>query len=179
MMKKFQKLLPLLTFCFSILVFASMFFNVLQTDDNEAIMTGTKAVFGGAVAAFGPFASAKIQFSFPNLIGFFLPAILALGLVIYSLLDKKPNSIKMALKLLIVLSFGLSIFLLAYLPQNTKGLITIFGDDNIFNYEGAKLAVGAILGICFASLGFLSSAFYIVVNEVKPKKKTTKKRKSS
>lgn len=160
MLDKIKKLIPLITLCLSLLLFLSSFFTVLKTDDNEAMMNGMKAIFGGEIAAFGPFLSANVKFSFPNLLAFFFPAIISIALAIYSLLDKEGITVKKILDLVIFAGFILSIVLIVMLPHNTIGAVDWFGNENTFTYEGAKLAIGAILGLIFAVLGFLLSAYH-------------------
>ncbi|MGD9887176.1 MAG: hypothetical protein AB7T03_04350, partial [Bacilli bacterium] len=157
MSEKIKKSLPLMVLCFSLLLFFSAFLSAIKTDDNEIIMTGTTAIFGGQVAAFGAFLSASVKFSFLNLLAFFLPAILSIALGIYCIFDKEESLPKKILNIAINFSFLLSIVFLAMLPANTKGAYMVFGNEIIFAYEGAKLAVGAILGLIFSSLGFVVS----------------------
>ncbi len=162
MNKKIQSYLPLFSLVFSLLLLFMAFLNALSVD-GEPIMNGIKAIFGGNIASVGDFASADVTFSLLNFIAFFLPAVLSIAIAIYGVKNQKPNAIKLILGLLVAISFVLSVVLISTLPTNTKALISIFGGETSFTYEGAALGIGAVLGLIFAILGSVTSILYSVL----------------
>jgi len=162
MFNKIQKFLTLIVFVLSLMLLFSAFLNVLAVNDNS-LMTGITAVFGGNIAAVALFVSADINFSFLNLLAFFLPTIIAVVIVIYSLKNPDVNSKKIFLALLMVSVFVLSVILISTIATNTSGTINVFSIETTINYQSASLALGSILALIFSILGSITSALYFVL----------------
>jgi len=164
MMKNIQKILPLVSLVLGLLLLFSGFFTALTIDGNS-IMSGMKAIFGGSAAAIGGFSLATVNFSFLNFLGFFLPAIIAIGVAIYGMKNQEPNLVKTILGTILAFVFVLSIIFISVLPKNTTATGEVFG--TVFNYESADLGIGAILGIIFAILGAITSVLHSVIQFAK------------
>jgi hypothetical protein len=157
MYKKIKVYLPLVTLSVGILIALMSIFTVLKTNDGDAIMTGFVAVFGGEVAAFGTFASVDVQFSFFSFLAFFLPFLLSLGLFFVDKTTKLDKLINILLGLLLAIVYVYALYVFVNLGVYTKGTATILGIETTYSYEGAKLAIGAVLGVVFAVIGVLAS----------------------
>ncbi|MFA7076744.1 MAG: hypothetical protein WC152_08800, partial [Candidatus Izemoplasmatales bacterium] len=90
MLLKIQKYLPLVSLVLGLLLLFSAFLTALSSND-EAIMTGITAIFGGNIVDAGIFGSAKVNFSFLNFLAFFLPALVAIVIAVYGMVNQKPN----------------------------------------------------------------------------------------
>lgn len=160
MTKKLQSFLPVVILFLALLIFGSIFLNVLQNNNDEAILTGVTATFGGETFQIGGFLDHKVNFSFLNLLAFSLPALVSIIFVITTINDKKTSMSKLIFGLLLTLSFALSVVLFFQLPENTTHVTTILGNEVTANYGGQDLAIGAILGYVLAILGSITSLIY-------------------
>lgn len=160
MTKKLQNFLPVVILFLALLIFGSIFLNVLQNNNGEAILTGVTATFGGETFQIGGFLDHKVNFSFLNLLAFSLPALVSIIFVITTINDKKTSMSKLIFGLLLTLSFALSVVLFFQLPENTTHVTTILGNEVTANYGGLDLAIGAILGYVLAILGSITSLIY-------------------
>lgn len=160
MTKKLQNFLPVVILFLALLIFGSIFLNVLQNNNDEAILTGVTATFGGETFQIGGFLDHKVNFSFLNLLAFSLPALVSIIFVITTINDKKTSMSKLIFGLLLTLSFALSVVLFFQLPENTTRVITILGNEGTANYGSQDLAIGAILGYVLAILGSITSLIY-------------------
>lgn len=160
MTKKLQNFLPVVILFLALLIFGSIFLNVLQNNNGEAILTGVTATFGGETFQIGGFLDHKVNFSFLNLLAFSLPALVSIIFVITTINDKKTSMSKLIFGLLLTLSFALSVVLFFQLPENTTHVTTILGNEVTANYGGQDLAIGAILGYVLAILGSITSLIY-------------------
>ncbi|MDD3128738.1 MAG: hypothetical protein PHW21_00015 [Candidatus Izemoplasmatales bacterium] len=166
MIIKVQKFLPLVSLVFSLFLLFSALFTVLSIND-QAIMTGLEAIFGGEIASIAGFASADVNFSFLNFIAFFLPALLTIGIAIYGMKNQETNTVKSILGIVLTIVFILSIILISTMANNTTATLSVMGSDTTFSYEGANLAIGSILALIFAILGTVSSTLYSVMQFAK------------
>lgn len=164
MLKKIQKVLPLVSLVLGLLLLFSGFFTVLSADGNS-IMNGMKAIFGGSAAAIGSFNLATVNFSFLNFLAFFLPAIISIGIAIYGMVNQEMNLIKSILGVVLAVAFVLSVIFISTLPANTTATTAVLG--TVFNYGSADLAIGAILGLVFSILGAITSILYTVMQFAK------------
>ena len=162
MFKKLQSYLPLVSLVLALLLLFSSFFNALSVE-GDPIMTGIKAIFGGNIGSIGSFASADVQFSFLNLIGFFLPAVIAIITAIYGIRNQKASATKLFLGLILAVAFILSVIFVSSTPDNTTAMVTLFGGETTFDYGSASLGIGAVLGLIFSILGTISSIMYALV----------------
>ena len=160
MTKKLQSFLPVVILFLALLIFGSIFLNVLQNNNDEAILTGVTATFGGETFQIGGFLDHKVNFSFLYLLAFSLPALVSIIFVITTINDKKTSMSKLIFGLLLTLSFALSVVLFFQLPENTTHVTTILGNEVTANYGGQDLAIGAILGYVLAILGSITSLIY-------------------
>ena len=160
MTKKLQSFLPVVILFLALLIFGSIFLNVLQNNNDEAILTGVTATFGGETFQIGGFLDHKVNFSFLNLLAFSLPALVSIIFVITTINNKKTSMSKLIFGLLLTLSFALSVVLFFQLPENTTHVTTILGNEVTANYGGQDLAIGAILGYVLAILGSITSLIY-------------------
>lgn len=160
MTKKLQNFLPVVILFLALLIFGSIFLNVLQNNNDEAILTGVTATFGGETFQIGGFLDHKVNFSFFNLLAFSLPALVSIIFVITTINDKKTSMSKLIFGLLLTLSFALSVVLFFQLPENTTRVITVLGNEGTANYGYLDLAIGAILGYVLAILGSITSLIY-------------------
>jgi len=160
MTKKLQSFLPVVILFLALLIFGSIFLNVLQNNNGEAILTGVTATFGGETFQIGGFLDHKVNFSFLNLLAFSLPALVSIIFVITTINNKKTSMSKLIFGLLLTLSFALSVVLFFQLPENTTHVTTILGNEVTANYGGQDLAIGAILGYVLAILGSITSLIY-------------------
>ena len=162
-MKKYKNTLPVLSFLFALLLAVMLVFDVLETDDGNAIMDGFKAVFGGNVGSVGSFASVDVNFSILNLLAFLLPLILSIILIAQSR-GKKKSLTKAIHQVMLVVAFVFTIVIMINLGQYTKGTAELFGSETSYTYEGAKLAIGAILAIVFAGLGTVTTLVEVALD---------------
>lgn len=160
MTKKLQSFLPVVILFLALLIFGSIFLNVLQNNNGEAILTGVTATFGGETFQIGGFLDHKVNFSFLNLLAFSLPALVSIIFVITTINNKKTSMSKLIFGLLLTLSFALSVVLFFQLPENTTHVTTFLGNEGTANYGFLDLAIGAILGYVLAILGSITSLIY-------------------
>lgn len=160
MNKKNLKLLPALGLLFSMVVFFTIFFDVIKTDDGDGIMDGFKAIFGGEIGSIGSFASAKVLFSFKNFIGFILPVLVSVISIVILQSKNLSQGTKVGLGVVLTIVFALSAVMLYQLPQNTIGEVVVGGFTSDIDYEGANLTVASIIAIVASGLGFISSILY-------------------
>ncbi|MDA3932059.1 MAG: hypothetical protein PF513_04910 [Tenericutes bacterium] len=157
MNKKLKDSLPLLSIVFAVLIALMMVFSVLRTDGGDSIMSGFTAIFGGEVASIGGFASVDVNFSLVNFFAFLLPLIFTVGIFMLTRNSKGNDKINILFNVLIFASFIYSLIILVNLGTYTEGTATLFGGTVSYSYEGASLALGAILAIIFAVSGIITS----------------------
>lgn len=161
MSKKMQDVVLMFTLVFGLIICASLFFNVLETSDNEPIMDGILAVFGGEVASIGGFISSRIIFSMRNFIAFIFPLIFSLlGIVIIK--QSSAATIKLFAGIILSAVFVTSVYLLANLGLNTIGEVDVFGVTSKINYKQAELTIVSSVALVSAILGSVSSILYSV-----------------
>lgn len=163
MTKKLQNYLPVLIFSSGLLVLATIFFDVLQTSDGDAVLTGFTATFGGTPYQFGGFFNHTIQFSYLNLIAFGLPALVGLVVVIAVINEKKTSLKKLVFGVLLTFAFVVSTALIFQIPGNTTHITTIGGAEITGNYNNLNLAIGGILAYVFSIIGAILSLVYSVL----------------
>ena len=163
MFKNLKIYLPITSLLFALLLLFSIFFNALSLD-GEPVMLGTKAIFGGSIGAIGSFVSADVNFGNENFIAFFMPAIVAIILAIYSMRNKKTTPLKMLLSVLLTIFFVISVILIISMPEHTTATITSFLGDTSFDYGATTLGIGAIIGLITSILGAISSILFIVIH---------------
>ena len=163
MYKKLKEALPLITVVFGALIALMIVFNVLRTDDGDAIMNGLTAVFGGEVAAIGGFVSVDVNFSFLNLLAFFLPLIAAVVLFFLGKKTKKDMIMNVVFGVLLLGVFLFSMIIFTNIGSYTKGTATVGFISGDYTYEGAKIAIGAVFGMIFAIVGVLGSLLHVFI----------------
>lgn len=163
MTKKLQNYLPVLIFTFGLLVLATMFFDVLQTSDGDAVLTGVTATFGGTPYQASGFFDHTIQFSFLNLFAFGLPALIGLVAVIAVINEKKTSMKKLLFGVLLTFVFVISTVLIFQIPSNTTHITTILGAKISGNFGNLDLAIGGILAYVFSIIGAVLSLVYSVL----------------
>ncbi|HKL61571.1 MAG TPA: hypothetical protein VJY66_04230 [Acholeplasma sp.] len=160
MNKKNLKLLPALGLLFSMVVFFTIFFDVIKTDDGDGIMDGFKAIFGGEIASIGSFASAKVLFSYKNFIGFILPVLISVISIVVLQSKNLSQGTKVGLGVVLTVVFALSAVMLYQVAQNTVGEVVVGGFKTGIDYAGAKLTIASITAIVASGLGFITSILY-------------------
>lgn len=170
MVKRFFKLLPLLI-VIAVLITLAMVFLPALTNNDDKIMNGLKAVFGGNVAAVGSFASADIKFSFLNLLAYFLPAFLSLGFMMHVYKTKKSSRLKLIMTIFVLAGFITSTILLSSLGANTVGAIKVLGVTSEFTYKNANLGIGATIAMITSIIGAVLTALFLVLDFLLPNKK--------
>ncbi|WP_025724882.1 hypothetical protein [Acholeplasma granularum] len=163
MTKKLENLLPLVILLFGLLISVTMFLDVLKTNDDQAIMNGLTAIFGGNTYRFGTFIDHNVNFSILNLLAFILPGFMSILLVIGVINHKKTSYIKLIMGLITTTVFVISIILLFQLPSNTTFTRTIINVEYNGTYKAYNLAIGAVFGYVSAILGAVSSVIYSVL----------------
>ncbi len=158
MYKKIREVLPIVIIGLSMLIAITSILTVLKTSNDDAIMTGLTAIFGGEVAALGSFASVDVNFSLFNFLAFYLPVIVALLIFFMGRKTKLEHFILFLLSVLLTATFIGSIVIISNLGAYTQGTATLLGIETTYTYEGAKLALGSIISLILAILGALSSA---------------------
>lgn len=160
MSKKTNNVIPALILFFGLLVFISMFFDVLK-DSNGVTMTGITATFGRESFQFGGF-TRKVNFSFMNALAFILPGLLSVVFMAVASSYKKGSSANLFFGVILTAAFTLSVVLLFQLPVNTTHSYTLGGSTLTQNYSNQNLAIGAILGYSFGIAGAFVSLLYTI-----------------
>ena len=163
MTKRLQNFLPVFILLFGLFVLGSMFFDVLQNNNGDAIMTGTTATFGGTPYQFGTFFNHSVHFSYLNLLAFSFPAVIATISMVTVINEKKTSSSKFVLGIILTLTFILSVVLIFQLPENTLNTTTIGSTEVHGNYGSYNLAIGAVMAYIFAILGAIFSLLYAIL----------------
>ncbi len=163
MTRKLEKILPVFILLFGLLILFTIFFDSLENNNGEAIMSGMTATFGGNPYQYGIYFDHTIHFSTYNFIAYILPAFVSMLYIRMVINTKKTSVPKQILGLILTFTFMLSLVLFFQLPANTTHTTNILGVDHQGNFSSLNLAIGPILGYIFAILGTISSILYTIL----------------
>jgi hypothetical protein len=136
-------------------------FPVLRVDD-EPLMNGFTAIFGGEITTFLGFSILITRMSVMNFIIFFFPLILSIFMALTHMLATPQKTLNRVLYLFIGLAFLFSLVMVVRIADFTP--LFAFDTEHIVPYE-ATLGLGSVLAIISAAIGMLTSFVYVIIPE--------------
>lgn len=150
----------------AVVVFFMMFLNgaVLKNDDGEVV----EALKGSLISFGGEHSIGKFNFNFLAVVGFLLPLVLALVVLVLNLLGK--GKLAGFVSIGLIVAFILSTVGCFTILSTAKFSVTVLGitaTKSLKEIGGSQLGVGAILGGVASILGILVTGAHVALPLVK------------